>query len=173
MGKMNDAFKSVCNYSVRLFLMSLIAVSVYAVNASGETYSYDSTMPSQLYYFNSPYGVVVDGSGNVYVADTSNHRIQKYDSNGVYASTLGVSGVYGADNSHFYSPYGVAVDGSGNLYVADQANQRIQKYNSSGAYASTLGVTGVSGTDNSHFKFPMGVAVDGSGNFYVDRKSVV
>ncbi len=107
------------------------------------------------------------GAGNLYVADRGNHRIQKYDSSGSYVSTLGVTGVSGADNSHFYDPIGIAVDSSGNVYVADMYNYRIQKYDSGGSYVSTLGVTGVYGSDNSHFSLPMGVAVDSVGNVYV------
>ena len=78
--------------------------------------------------FSTPYGVTVDGLGNVYVADTTNQRIQKYDSSGTYMSTLEVTGVSGSDNSHFIAPVGVAVDGSGNVYVADYGTYRIQKY---------------------------------------------
>jgi hypothetical protein len=72
--------------------------------------------------------VAVDGSGNVYVADKNNHRIQKFNSSGVYKSTIGVTGVSGPDNSHFFLPFGVAVDGSANVYVADTYNHRIQKF---------------------------------------------
>src|SRR5207245_7928086 len=89
-------------------------------------------------HFNFPTGVAVDPSGNIYVADVNNHRIQKFNSAGVYQSTLG--GGAGTDNSHFDFPRGVAVDSSGNLYVADTANDRIQKFNSAGVYQSTLGI---------------------------------
>ena len=168
MEKIKGSLRSGFFHLVRLFLLSLLALSVYAVNASGETYRYVSSLnTAHLDYFNTPMGVAVDGAGNVYVADTYNHRIQKYDSSGSYVSTLGVTGVTGTDNSHFNGPCGVAVDGSGNVYVAETYNHRIQKYDSSGSYVSTLGVTGVTGTDNSHFNTPMGVAVDGAGNVYV------
>ena len=62
----------------------------------------------------------MDGSGNVYVADTCNHRIQKFSSEGVF---LAKWGSYGSGDGQFYSPFGVAVDGSGmNVYVADSDN---------------------------------------------------
>jgi prepilin-type N-terminal cleavage/methylation domain-containing protein len=81
--------------------------------------------------FNSPAGVAIDTAGNVYVADTGNHRIRKITSGGV-VSTLAGSGTPGfADGSgtsaQFYNPYGVAVDASGTVYVADRDNSRIRK----------------------------------------------
>jgi len=114
--------------------------------------------------WSGPNDVAVDSSGNVYVADTGNHRIQIYNSSGSYVITLGN---YGSGDYQFDAPYGVAVDRSGNIYVADRSNHRVQIYNSSRVYVATIGVTGVPGTDNNHFDEPYGVAVDSSGNIYV------
>ena len=75
--------------------------------------------------FNAPLGVATDGNGNVYVADTNNNRIQKFDASGTFLTT---SGSYGSGNGQFSNPIGVATDGSGNLYVADTNNNRIQKF---------------------------------------------
>jgi DNA-binding beta-propeller fold protein YncE len=84
----------------------------------------------------SPRNVAVDSNGNVYVADTNNHRIQIYNSSGSYVTTLGSAG---SGNYQFDAPNGVAVDGSGNIYVADSSNHRVQIYNSSRVYqADTL-----------------------------------
>ena len=114
--------------------------------------------------WDGPDNVAVDSNGNVYVADTGNHRIQIYNSSGSYVATLGS---YGSSNYQFDRPEGVAVDGSGKIYVADTNNHRVQIYNSSRVYVATLGVTGSPGTDNSHFNYPVGVAVDTNGNIYV------
>src|SRR3989441_10449275 len=51
-----------------------------------------------------PQGVVADGSGNVYVADTNNHRIQKFTSGGTYLTQWGT---YGSGNGQFFFPWGV------------------------------------------------------------------
>lgn len=70
--------------------------------------------------------VAVDGAGNVYVADTDNYRIQKFDSAGGFLAKWGSNG---RGDGQFHAPYGVAVDASGNVYVADPDNYRIQKFN--------------------------------------------
>ncbi|MBU0569122.1 PEGA domain-containing protein, partial [bacterium] len=75
--------------------------------------------------FRYPHGVAVDAGGNLYVADTNNHRIQKFDSSGTFITKWGS---YGTGDGQFKYPYGVAVDSSGNLYVADRDNNRIQKF---------------------------------------------
>ena len=75
--------------------------------------------------FAYPTGVAVDSSGNVYVADSGNYRIQKFDSNGMFITKWGS---YGSEDGQFDYPTSVAVDSSGNVYVADSASHRIQKF---------------------------------------------
>ena len=75
--------------------------------------------------FNNPYGVAVDASGNVYVVESDNHRIQKFTSNGEYITQWGS---YGTGPGQFDWPQGVAIDASGNVYVADTDNNRIQLF---------------------------------------------
>jgi DNA-binding beta-propeller fold protein YncE len=80
--------------------------------------------------FNNPYGVAVDSSGNVYVADYSTNRIRKITPAGVVSTLAGTSGEPGYEDgasAQFSSPTGVAVDSSGNVYVADGGNHRIRK----------------------------------------------
>jgi hypothetical protein len=125
--------------------------------------------------FNNPSGVAVDGSGNVYVADHSNHKIRKVAPDGE-VTTLAGSGATGSTDANsasasFNGPDGVAVDGSGNIYVADFNNHKIRKISPNGdvttlAGSGTGGSTDANGTSAS-FYGPKGVAVDGSGNVYV------
>jgi len=105
--------------------------------------------------FNQPFGITVDASGNVYVADTYNNLIRKINLAG-NVSTFAGSGNEGADNgageiASFLTPYGVTVDTSGNLYVADLGNNLIRKitqsaYTISPALPAGLSLDGATGT---------------------------
>ena len=84
--------------------------------------------------FHTPYGVSVDSSGNIYVADTYIHKIRKITASG-NVTTLAGSGAYGSTDGQgtaasFSYPTGVAVDSSGNVYVADTGNNKIRKISS-------------------------------------------
>ena len=69
--------------------------------------------------------MAVDASGNVYVADSGNHRIQKFTSTGTFITKWGS---LGSGDGQFNEPGGVAVDALGNVYVGDSNNFRIQKF---------------------------------------------
>ena len=136
--------------------------------------------------FSDPFGVAVDGAGNLYVADAGvGNRIRKIAPDGS-ASTLaggreGYADGAGAAAS-FHTPSGLAIDGEGNLYVADTGNNRIRKVTPAGV-VSTLAGEGAAGhrdgpASSSRFDGPLGVAVDERGNVYVadtynDRLRVV
>ena len=106
----------------------------------------------------SPYGVAVDNSGNVYVVDSDNCRVQKFDSSGNFLLKWGSNGT---GNGQFYFPSGVAVDSSGNVYVTDTG---VQKFNSNGVFITKWGSTG---SGDGQFMGSWGIAVDSSGNVYV------
>jgi tripartite motif-containing protein 71 len=75
--------------------------------------------------FNYPQNIAIDANGNLYVADTGNNRIEKFDTNGVYLSQFGS---FGSGNGQFNYPVGLAFDLHGHVYVSDVANNRIQKF---------------------------------------------
>ena len=126
--------------------------------------------------FRFPSAVAVDSSGNVYVADTGNHRIRKITSAGV-VTTLAGAGYAGSEDgtgtaASFYSPSGVAVDSFGNIYVADQSNNRIRRIELAGAEVTTLAGSGTANFADgtglaASFNNPQGVAVDSSNNVYI------
>jgi len=117
--------------------------------------------------FNSPSGVAVDASGNVYVADTNNHRIRKITLTSREVSTIAGSTEGFADDAgtsaKFDWPSGVAVDAAGNVYVADFYNHRIRRIILTSREVNTL----AGGGNPAQFNHPVGVAVDSSGNVYV------
>ena len=139
--------------------------------------------------FNTPYGMAVDGGGNVYVAEfygnpNPNHTIRKVTPGGVVTTLAGLPGIYGISDgtgtdpwgsiARFTDPAGVAVDNAGNVYVADSGNHTIRKV-TPGSLASVSTLAGLAGTSGgtdatgrgARFNKPGGVAVDNAGNVYV------
>jgi sugar lactone lactonase YvrE len=130
--------------------------------------------------FAYPRGVAVDGVGNVYVADSSNHKIRKITPAGHVTTLAGGggnewNGAGSADGTgtaaSFSYPNGVAVDKNGTVYVADSGNHKIRKITSVGVVTTFAG-SGVSGSEDgtgtaASFNYPNGVAVDKNGNIYV------
>jgi sugar lactone lactonase YvrE len=133
--------------------------------------------PASSAQLNTPVGVAVDSSGNIYIADYGNHRIRKVS--GGTITTVAGNGAAGyngdgiaATSAALYGPRGVAVDSSGNIYIADYYNQRIRKV--SGGTISTVAGNGTGGYNgdgilatNAELNYPYGVAVDSSGNIYI------
>lgn len=116
---------------------------------------------SGLAQFNTPESVAVSGDGYVYIADTGNCRVQKFD---VYGRFLTEWGGCGNADGRFSQPTGVAVSERGDVYVADWGNHRVQRFDSFGRY---LGKWGSSGNQRGQFQHPRAVVVDHSGNVYV------
>jgi sugar lactone lactonase YvrE len=82
--------------------------------------------------FQNPLDLTVDGSGNIWVADTDNHTIRKITPAGLTGTVAGQAGLSGSADgtgsaARFFYPSGVAVDSAGNVYVADTNNQTIRK----------------------------------------------
>ena len=94
--------------------------------------------------FNFPSDVVVDATGNIYVADSGNHAIRKIDSNGNVTTLAGILGQSGSVNAaaseaKFNSPQGVAIDAEGNIIVADTTNGLIRKVTPQGIVSTIAG----------------------------------
>ncbi len=82
--------------------------------------------------FNLPLDIDMDKDGFLYITDSSNSRIQKFDSSGQFITEFG--------NNELLYPHGIAVSDSGNVYVSDKGNKRIVQYNSSGGFVSVLSI---------------------------------
>ncbi len=128
----------------------------------------------------SPQGVAVDGSGQIFIADSGNYRIRLVNSGGIITTLAGNGHTsYLGDNGPAWAatlldPRGIAIDSAGNLYIADQSNLRIRKVDAkSGNITTVAGIDQIGYTaDNipatsAGLGFPEGVALDTSGNIYV------
>jgi DNA-binding beta-propeller fold protein YncE len=93
--------------------------------------------------FIEPSGVAVDSSGNVYVTDLLNNRVEKFTGSGTFITQWGSQG---SGAGQFEDPHGIAVDSSGNVYVADwtniYGNGRVEKFTSSGTFITQWGSIG-------------------------------
>jgi sugar lactone lactonase YvrE len=122
--------------------------------------------------FYQPEGVAVDGSFNVYVADTANGTIRVINSGGAVSTLAGLAGNLGhADgqgtNAQFYAPQGVAVDSAGNVYVTDTFNNTIRMVTGGGQVSTLAGLAGASGSSDgsnslARFWAPAGMAAMGT-----------
>ena len=112
--------------------------------------------------FDEPGAVAVDANGNIYVADTGNNRIQKFNSRGGFVTQWGSSG-----DGWLRGPHDVALDPSGNVYVADGKNRRIQKFAPDGTFLLAWGSPKRPPTGAGYFESPISVAVDVDSRVYV------
>jgi hypothetical protein len=110
---------------------------------------------------NNPTGIAVDSSGNIWVVDTGNNRVVKFNSSGVYVSAFGagyngVSGATGSSGStvgKFNTPTGIAFDASNNLYVVDDNNNRMQECTNASSYLTCTSLGGTHGSGAGNFNF--------------------
>jgi sugar lactone lactonase YvrE len=128
---------------------------------------------------NRPGKVAVDAAGNLFIADTFNHRVREVSASGVITTVAGTgspgySGDGGAATSaRLNGPDGVAVDADGDLFIADHDNQRVREVSASGvittvAGTGTYGYSGDGGAATSaRLSYPSGVAVDAAGNLFI------
>jgi len=137
-----------------LGVLYLGALSGFAPSAEAQTAHFSGAMSTLGSGFSIPYGVAVDGSGNVFVADRGNNAVKEILAAGGYTivNTVG---------SGFNFPEGVAVDSSGNVFVADSGNNAVKEV------LAASGYTIVNTVGSGFSAAPLGVAVDGSGNVFV------
>ncbi len=137
---------------------------------------------------NKPIGLALDSKGNLYIADTNNHRIRKIDmTTGIIttvagsdrlptnsATAEGIGDDQAATTASLFFPHDIAIDAADNLYIADSHNHRIRKVLASTGVITTIagnGYMGVSGenadAENVRLSWPKGVAVDANGRVYI------
>ncbi|MEO8383351.1 MAG: hypothetical protein ABI779_27090 [Acidobacteriota bacterium] len=149
---------------------------------AGSTVGFQDGTGSQA-RFSDPWGIDVDGSGLLYVADQDNYRIRRVTSAGV-VTTLAGADTTGAEDgvgsaARFNFPSGVAVGTDGTVYISDAFNHAIRRITTPGGSVSTLagskplrGFTDGTGTA-ARLHFPDGVAVDAGGNVFVAQTNCI
>jgi sugar lactone lactonase YvrE len=142
---------------------------ISAVAATGAAGFSGDNGPALAARLNSPVGIALDSGGNLYIADTANHRIRRI-ANGVINTVAG-SGVAGFSGDNGVATTGVALDAADNLYIADSGNNRIRKV-SSGVITTVAGngsdgYSGDNGPATSAQIQAANVAADAAGNVYV------
>jgi hypothetical protein len=135
--------------------------SLHVVTLAGTGEGAYADGPGASAKFNKPSGIVLDSTGNIYIADMQNHRIRKMTPTGV-VSTFAGSGTAGFANAtgtaaQFNKPIGLAIDAANNIYVADHNNNATRK----------ITPAGVVTTIDQTCAYPMGCAVDSAGNVYI------
>lgn len=126
-----------------------------------------------------PGGVALDSSGNLYIADTQNHRVRTLTPDGAISTIAGTgSAGFSGDGSaamfaELNEPSAVAVDAGGNIYIADRQNHRVRLVTTDGNITTVAGTgDAVYNGDNGAalemaLSYPSGLALDGQGNVFV------
>ena len=153
---------------VSLILIGIIVITLSSIFVG---YSWASSSPPFSTQWGSyglqnngqfafPQGSAVDSSGNIYVTDLGNRRVEKFDNTGTYLFTFGTKG---SGNGQFQAPLGIAISGN-SIYVVDNEKSNIQKFDTTGKFITEWGQQG---SGDGQFLLPQGVAVDPSGDVYV------
>lgn len=161
------------NHAIRRVAVSNGDTVVIAGGSQGTT---DGMGPGAS--FNQPSGVVHDGAGNLYVADSGNHRIRKVNLSTFDVTTFAGSTQGSADgtgtSAQFNDPRGLALDASGNLYVSEYSSHTLRMITPAGVVTTLAGTAGTSGTSDGStgavtFYRPWGLAVTASGSLLVSE----
>ena len=163
----NIYFADTLNNRVRKVTVKTGEITTIAGTGSGG-YNKDRIASTDATLFN-PYDVAFDGIGNVYIADTFNHRVRKVDAVTGLITTIAGTGDCG-NYENYYGvltqlciPHGVAVDGFGHVYIADTGNGVIR-------VVTDDRIETVARLQNGYLDNPTSIALDGMGNIYIANK---
>jgi len=154
--------KRVIDFLFKNVILTIVLLSGFPHPVHSESYVFISQWGDERPFLSSqlniPRGIAVDNQSNVYVSDTYNNRIIKYDPNGKILWTKS-----NCNESPINYPMEMAIDSQNNLYVVEMLNNRVTVFDSSGHCLRTI---------SGNFNYPIGVAVDDNNYIYVtDRRN--
>ena len=173
---LDQASSAIRRVSANTGTLALVAGS--ALGRAGFSGDNGQATSSQL---SSPSGMAFDASGNLFIADTGNHRIREVAATTGMITTIAGTGAAGfsgdgglAAAAQLSSPSAVAVDAKGNLYIADSGTSTIRKIDTHTGLISTVAGTGVAGfsgdsaaATSAQLNAPQGITVDSFGNLFI------
>ena len=174
----NLYFAETGNHVVREFSVTGVLTTVAGSGVQGFAGDNGPAVAAEL---DSPAGLAMDKAGNLYIADTHNHRIREVSATTGMISTVAGTGVAGfagdggaATASQLDLPTALAVDSLGNVYVADTGNHRVRRIAAGSGGIATVAGNGVEGFAGdggaatvASIDSPNGLALDAAGNLYV------
>jgi sugar lactone lactonase YvrE len=166
LAKLSSPYGVAADAAGNVFVSSFSSNCVYKVDTNGMIAIFAGTGTAGFYgdggaatnaNLSAPWGLSVDASGNLFIADYGNGRIRRVDTSGMIATVAGGGSAYGDDgaatNAALYSPRGVAIDSCGNLFIGDRGDFRIRKVDTNGIITTVAG--------NGAVPFPPGGSGDG------------
>lgn len=167
----NMLFSDGINHKIKRVTQAGVVTSLN-LNSNGLQGGYQDG-PIATALFKMPQGLVIDASGNIFIADSGNHKIRKIDTNGNVTTFAGSTAGYldgTGTAAQFDTPSGLVFDTNGNLYVTDYRNHRIRKITPSGVVSTFSGI-GAGYNDGTattaRFFNPYGITIDATGNLYI------
>jgi hypothetical protein len=162
------------NHSIRKVTPAGVVTTI--AGTAGASGAVNGTGPAAR--FHGPQGLVLDATGNLFVADTNNNAIRKLvTASGAVSTVAGQDGVGGSTDgaegqAQFHFPSGLGIDLAGNLFIADTDNHTLREIALAGAVSTLAGLAGTSGNADgmgtaARFNFPTGVAVNNAGDVYL------
>lgn len=151
--KKNGSWFNLFRYSIIfVFLLQLLIFPALGADSQVQLFTQWGSTGNGDGQFRYPSSIAVDDSGYVYVTDSSNCRIQKFDSNGNYLMQWGSRGT---EDGKFWQPSAIAVDNKGNVFISDAGRHNLQVFSSDGKFLKGWKISGT------NF-----ITADNSGNFY-------
>jgi YD repeat-containing protein len=180
--KEHEAGKGITEYLLSNTTTATSTLFTQPPGTQNTTPAFANQFGSEATQLSHPQSDAIDASGNVWVTDNANNRIEKFSPTGALLAAYGSSGESGGQ---FTAPWGIAVNQStGHVYVTDQANNRIEELSATGTFEKAIGWgvkdgkaepevcmsgcrAGLAGAGNGQVSVEAGIAVDSSGNIWV------